>query len=101
MPVPELEGVPLLLGVPLLDGVPLLLGVPELEGVPVLLDVTDRLGVTLGVLLSLGHVAPTQQTEPDRLPPDPHSQDAQHAPGLHPPLDSASKRPAGTLHVPQ
>ena len=101
MPVPELEGVPLLLGVPLLEGVPELLGVPLLEGVPLLLDVTDRLGVILGVLLSLGQVAPTQQTEPERLPPVEHSHDAQQAPGLQPPFDSANRRPFGTLQVPQ
>jgi hypothetical protein len=64
------------------------------------LGVIDGVGEILGVLLSLGHVAPTQHTLPDKDPPLLHSQETQHAPGSHP-IYSARRRVFGTEHVPQ
>jgi hypothetical protein len=64
----------------------------------VLLGVIEGVDEVLGVLLSLGHVAPTQQILPDTVPPLLHPQDAQHAPGSHP-MYASSRLVLGTEHV--
>ena len=71
--------------------------------VEVILDVGIDVDVDMndGVLLGLEQIAPTQHTEPDREPPDAHSQDAQHPPFVQAPLTISNLRPVGLLHISQ
>ena len=60
----------------------------------------DLVEVELGVLLSLGHVAPTQHTDPCKVPPLEHSQLTQQ-PFVQPPFDSSSNLELGFGHTSQ
>jgi hypothetical protein len=53
------------------------------------------------VLLGLEQIAPIQHTEPDREPPDEHSQDTQQPPFVQAPFTTAKSRPVGLLHTSQ
>ncbi len=51
--------------------------------------------------LSLEQDAPTQHTDPERLPPDEHSHVTQHPPFAHPPFDTSNRLAVGFTHASQ
>ena len=80
-------------------GVPVAVRVVVDVGVPVAVRVVVDVGVP--VLLSLGHDAPTQQTEPYNEPPEEHSHVVQQPPFAQMPLSTSNRLTEGVLQTSQ
>jgi hypothetical protein len=98
--VKETVGVAVVVPVEVLVEVPVEVNETVGDAVVVPVEVREAVEVVEGVLLLLGHVAPTQQTAPYSAPPALHSQDTQHPPPAHANA-SSNLLVLGFEHVPQ